>query len=103
MRSRKLFSLSHKSDLLELKTETEQFEVDLVIDCTGRFNCLSSKLLKDEHTFVEGDITLYGGQWDEELGRFIVSPRFLEERKIACKIESENIFSRNCLSFRQTY
>lgn len=88
----KLFSLSHKGNSLELKTEIGQLEVDLVIDCTGRFNELSAKLLKDEHTFIEGHITLYGGQWDEELGRFIVSPRFLEERKIACKLEGENIF-----------
>tara|TARA_Y100001954_G_scaffold190680_1_gene204867 strand:+ start:3251 stop:4795 length:1545 start_codon:yes stop_codon:yes gene_type:complete len=88
----KLFSVSHKVNSLELKTENEQLEVDLVIDCTGRFNDLSTKLLKGEHTFVEGDITLYGGQWDEELGRFIVSPRFLEERRIACKLQGENIF-----------
>ena len=63
-----------------------------MIDCTGRFNDLSATLLKDEHTFVEGDITLYGGKWDEDLGRFIVSPRLLEERKIACKLEGEKIF-----------
>jgi len=89
----KLSSLSHKTSSLELKTENEQLEVDLVIDCTGRFNDLSATLLKkDNHVFVEGDITLYGGQWDEDLGRFIVSPRFLEEKRIACKVGEENIF-----------
>ena len=42
--------------------------------------------------FIEGNISLYGGQWDEELERFIVTPRVLEERKIACKLKNEEIF-----------
>ena len=88
----KLSSLSHTADILELKTENEQIDVDFVIDCTGRFNDLSTTLLNDGHTFVEGDITLYGGKWDDDLGQFIVSPRLLEERRIACKIEGEKIF-----------
>ena len=88
----KLSSLSHISNSLELKTDTKKLEVDLVIDCTGRFNDLSSNLFEEECDFVEGDITLYGGQWDEDLGRFIVSPRLLEARRIAYKIGGENIF-----------
>ncbi len=88
----KLVSLSHKIDSINLRTSNESLDVDLVIDCTGRFNELSSLLLQGEFEFIEGDIVLYGGRWDEILDRFVDSPRTLEAKRIACKIKGENIF-----------
>ena len=49
-------------------------------------------MTQKECDFIEGNISLYGGQWDEELERFIVTPRVLKERKIACKLKNEDIF-----------
>ena len=57
----KLVSLEHKKGKLELKTENASFAVDIVIDCTGRFNKLSNSLLGRDFDFIEGDICLYGG------------------------------------------
>lgn len=88
----KLVSLSHKDDSIELKTCTQNLDVDLVIDCTGRSNILSSELLQNEFEFIEGNIVLYGGQWNEELDHFIPSPCRLSARRIACKLKNENIF-----------
>ena len=88
----KLVSVSHQTNSLMLNTNTKQVEVDLMIDCTGRSNKLASSLFKDEYDFIKGDITFYGGQWDERSGRFIVAPRLLQARRIACKLKDENIF-----------
>jgi len=92
----KLLSLTHKSNSLVLKTENAQVEADLLIDCTGRFNSLASTLLEKDYDFIKGDITLYGGQWDEDQERFIVSPRELGSKKIACKLKDENIYLLGC-------
>ncbi|MEM9663279.1 MAG: FAD-dependent oxidoreductase, partial [Bacteroidota bacterium] len=70
----KLVSLSHQVNAIELVTSHERLEVDLVIDCTGRANRLSSTLLKNEYDFVGGDIVFYGGHWDVDLDQFVVSP-----------------------------
>ena len=89
----KLVTLSHKNNSLELITRSECMEVDLVIDCTGRCNKLSSTLLQGKYEFVKGEVAFYGGHWDEDQDRFVVSsPRFLNAKKIACKLKDEKIF-----------
>ncbi|MEM9074204.1 MAG: hypothetical protein AAGE52_37270 [Myxococcota bacterium] len=88
----KLTSLSHREGALTLIAGDECFEVDKVVDCTGRFNSLSSRLLRSDYEFVEGDVALWGGQWDRELDQFVVSPRFLKGRRIACKLKGERVF-----------
>ncbi len=88
----KLVSLSHQEDCIKLSTRNQQLDVDIMIDCTGRSNTLCSELLQSQFEFVEGDIVLYGGQWDEELGSFNNSPRCLSARRIGCKLKNENIF-----------
>lgn len=90
--SHKLLSLSHEADSIELRAGSERFEVDLVVDCTGRCNELSLALLRDEYEFVEGDVVFRGGQWDERMEQFIDSPRFLHAKRIACRIKGERIF-----------
>ncbi|MEL6195437.1 MAG: FAD-dependent oxidoreductase [Myxococcota bacterium] len=88
----KLVSLSDKGDLVELTTATTRFETDWVVDCTGRSNPLSAALLRDSYEFVEGPIVLYGGQWDEMLDHFVSAPRFLDARRLACKLKGERVF-----------
>lgn len=88
----RLVSVSHQSEALALKTETETIEADLVVDCTGRFNRLSSSLFERGYEFVDGDIVLHGGRWDESLERFTPSPRLLEARRVACKLNGEQVF-----------
>ena len=67
-------------------------EVDLVVDCTGRHNPLSSDLLRDGYETVEGDIVFYGGYWSE-VESFSASQRVLKSKRLACKLKGENIFS----------
>jgi len=88
----KLDALSHTPNAVKLKIGGRQFEVDVVIDCTSRANSLSAVLLQNAYAFVEGRITLYGGHWDEDLDQFVTSPLFLPTRKIACKLQDEDIF-----------
>ncbi|MEM6273902.1 MAG: hypothetical protein AAF735_01560 [Myxococcota bacterium] len=88
----KLVSLSNDGDLLELTTASKRFETDWVVDCTGRSNSLSAALLQNPYEFVQGPIVLYGGQWDEMLDHFVASPRFLDARRLACKLNGESIF-----------
>ncbi len=92
----KLDCLAHKKGSLELTANGEVLAADIVVDCTGRFNKLSSRLLDNAYEFVEGDVTFYGGQWDERLNRFVVSPRVLEGRRLACKLKGERIFLLGC-------
>ncbi len=92
----RLVSLAQQPDLIELNTTTESLEVDLVIDCTGRLNQLSSKLLQDGYKFVEGDILFYGGLWCPEQDRFTASPKMLKARRIACQLAGENVFFLGC-------
>ena len=88
----KLVSLAHESDRVLLTTSENVLEVDLVVDCTGRHNPLSSDLLRDGYETVEGDIVFYGGYWSEELESFSASPRVLKSKRLACKLKGENIF-----------
>ena len=88
----KLLSLNHHSGCVNLEMDSKSISVDLVIDCTGRSNKLGFSLLQNEYEFIERDITLYGGQWNEEMEQFVVTPRLLQSKKIACKIKDKNIF-----------
>ena len=88
----KLVSIEHKSKCLNLKTEEKNYNVDLVIDCTGRMNKLCSKLIKGSIEYIEADISLDGGHWDEDLERFIPRPRTLFSKKVTAKIKNKNIF-----------
>lgn len=91
-----LSSLSHTQDSLRLTAGSEQLDVDMVVDCTGRFNELSAALLRDAYEFVEGDVAFHGGQWDANQERFVTSPRHLEARRIACRLRDEAIFLVGC-------
>ncbi|NRA47064.1 MAG: NAD(P)-binding domain-containing protein [Oligoflexales bacterium] len=88
----KLISIAHKPKKVEITSHASVLAVDLVIDCTGRYNQLSSSLLKDEYEFVEGDIVFYGGCWNEGLERFASFTRTLKSRRLACKLKGEKIF-----------
>ncbi|MEM9461289.1 MAG: FAD-dependent oxidoreductase [Myxococcota bacterium] len=92
----RLVALSHKASSIELMAGSERLGVDIVVDCTGRFNALSSVLLRDDYEFIEGDVVFCGGQWDEGLERFVVSPLLVEGRRIACKVKNERIFLLGC-------
>ena len=89
---KKLVSIEHKSKCLNLKTEEKNYNVDLVIDCTGRMNKMCSKLIKGSIEYIEADISLDGGHWDEDLERFIPRPRTLFSKKITAKVKNKNIF-----------
>ena len=82
--------LEHKEQKVNLKTKTDDLTVDLLIDCTGRLNNLSRKLLKGEYEFVQGDITLFGGMWNDELSRFTVSPRELKAKNLTQRFLRRN-------------
>ena len=88
----RLASVSSRESSLELTAGMERLECDLVIDCTGRSNPLSARLLQREYEFVHGDVVLYGGRWDEDSEQFVASPRSLDERRLACKLKGERIF-----------
>ena len=92
----RLDSFSHGEEALELTAGGERLEADIVVDCTGRFNELSALLLQDQYEFVQGDIVLHGGQWDERQDSFVLSPRYLKGKKVACKIKGEHIFLLGC-------
>ena len=92
----KLKSLAHGESALELVTANERLEVDLAVDCTGRHNALSSRLLQRQHRFIQGDIVLHGGRWDEREDRFVPLPRRLSDQRIACQLEGEAIFLLGC-------
>ncbi|MEM7448841.1 MAG: FAD-dependent oxidoreductase [Myxococcota bacterium] len=92
----KLTSVSHKTGSFELKVGDQRLSADIVVDCTGRFNALSAMLLRSDYEFVEGNIVFRGGGWDENLEGFSASARFLEDRKIACKLQGERIYLIGC-------
>ena len=92
-----LESVTHNKETLLLKTKHKSIKADLIIDCTGRSNKISKKIMTNKHQYLNGkfliDISLYGGVWDDDLGRFTKpSPRKLKDKKIACKIKQKNIF-----------
>lgn len=88
----KLVSLSHIGDSLELTTNQDAIKADLVIDCTGRSNKLASMVKSKDYEFVKGDISFFGGHWDDALDRFVVKERKLHSRNLACKIKNEEIY-----------
>ncbi len=92
----RLDSLTHREEFLELTAGSERLEADIVVDCTGRINELSTLLLQGEYEFIQGNIVLLGGQWDERQDQFVLSPRFLEGQRIASKIRDERIFLLGC-------
>ena len=49
-------------------------------------------MTKGRIDFIEADITLQGGHWDEDLERFIPAPRTLLSKRIAVQIKNKNIF-----------
>jgi hypothetical protein len=87
----KLVSLKQTSNV-KLETNNHHYEVDFVIDCTGRFNSFSKQFLSRELSYINGDITLYGGQWIDEADRFVVSPRCIKNKRIAAKVEGDEIY-----------
>jgi len=92
----KLTALSHKTNAIELTVGDQRLHADIVVDCTGRNNPLSTALLQGAYEFVSGDVVFYGGQWDELLERFVVAPRTLEGRRIACQVKNTRIFLLGC-------
>lgn len=92
----RLVSLVHKDDLVELTAGSERLQVDVAVDCTGRFNELSTRLLQRGYEFVHGDIVFEGGQWDEGEDSFVLAPRCLEDQRVACRITNERIFLLGC-------
>ncbi|MEM1417715.1 MAG: hypothetical protein AAGH15_22645 [Myxococcota bacterium] len=92
----KLVSVSHEGTSLELDVGSETLEADMVVDCTGRFNALSAVLLGSDYTFVRGDVTLFGGQWDGEREQFVLSPRSLDSRRVAVQCERERVYLIGC-------
>ena len=89
----KLLELTHKGKSLELKTDKEEIiKADLVIDCTGRSNQLASMLKDKQYEFVKGDLSFYGGHWDDALDRFVVKARKLIDRNLACQLKGEEIY-----------
>ncbi|MEM6732056.1 MAG: FAD-dependent oxidoreductase, partial [Myxococcota bacterium] len=88
----RLVSVKHTADGLELQTSTKSLQTDLVVDCTGRSNPLSARLLQAESEFIHGDVVFFGGQWDHMLDRFVVAPRVFENLRIACKLKGERVF-----------
>ncbi|MEM6370883.1 MAG: hypothetical protein AAF851_21545 [Myxococcota bacterium] len=88
----KLVSIRHTSSGLDLRTSTERFDVDLLVDCTGRHNALSTELLRAPRDYLEGDIVLSGGHYDHQLERFDASPRLLESKRVACRLRNEDIY-----------
>lgn len=92
----RLLSLTHRGDVLALTTSAETFDADLVVDCTGRFNALTTLLQQRDHHFVRGDIAFHGGRWDESLGRFTTEPRTSTDQRIACQLTGERVFFLGC-------
>ncbi|MEN0064164.1 MAG: hypothetical protein AAGA48_18585 [Myxococcota bacterium] len=92
----RLRSLVHRPGALVLGTESETIEVDFVIDCTGRFNALASRMQRLEYRFVEGDIRFHGGRWDDEVERFTAAPKTLTGKRIAGRLAGERIFFLGC-------
>ncbi|MEO1170728.1 MAG: hypothetical protein AAFX94_01580 [Myxococcota bacterium] len=92
----RLLSVEDTGESLELQAACvilrTRLRCDLLVDCTGRANPLSETLLQRSYEFVEGDITFYGGQWDDRLEHFVASPRLLRQRRIACRLAGERVF-----------
>ncbi|MEO0602195.1 MAG: hypothetical protein AAF211_12210, partial [Myxococcota bacterium] len=92
----RLVSVVHQRGVSTLTTESETVDVDLVIDCTGRFNVLASRLQRRAYHFVEGDVEFHGGRWDDEIERFTAAPRTLKRKRIACQLTGEHIYLLGC-------
>ncbi|MEM6925995.1 MAG: hypothetical protein AAF602_03615 [Myxococcota bacterium] len=88
----RLLSVVHRCGALRLTTESETAAADLVIDCTGRVNALAERMQRRPYHFVEGDITFYGGRWDDALESFTATPQTLRRKRIAGQLTGERIF-----------
>ena len=88
----RLVSVAHEPGGLALTTTSQTLRADIVIDCTGRSNRLSMSLREGGVHFVDGDITLLGGRWDEALERHTAAPRSLRARRVACRLPAERVF-----------
>ncbi|MEM7609321.1 MAG: hypothetical protein AAF411_28565, partial [Myxococcota bacterium] len=88
----RLTSLTHRDGEVELVAGKRRLRADLCVDCTGRFNALSARLLDGAHEYVEGDVVFHGGGWDASLDRYVIAPRTLHARRLACKLQGERIF-----------
>ena len=92
----KLESISHQGEKLLLRVNGHQLSADVVVDCSGRHNSLSRNLLENAYEFIEGDITFFGGGWDEGLDAFSPSPWSARARRVASKLKGESIFLLGC-------
>ena len=63
-----------------------------MIDCTGRENTLSLKLLSRGYEYIEGNIVFEGGFWNEKEDRFTSIPFTLDVKRIAYKVKNQEIF-----------
>ncbi len=88
----KLASVTHGDGCLELDVGGASLQVDLVVDCTGRSNALSSAFQQQDYEYVEGDVHFLGGRWDQDLDQYVVAARHLAHRRIACKRKGERVF-----------
>ncbi|MEM9605109.1 MAG: hypothetical protein AAGA11_19760 [Pseudomonadota bacterium] len=77
---------------LTLVTDRDAMDVDVAIDCTGRFNPLCARLLHDGYDTVHGDIVFQGGFWCQAEDRFVPKPHTLEGRAIACRVRGQDVF-----------
>lgn len=88
----KLSLVKNIDDRLKLSVNNKEIEVDIMIDCTGRYNEFSNSILKKEKEFIKEDISFFGGFWCEKYDRFVTSEKTVLNKKVACKIKNENIF-----------
>ena len=89
--------LSVKHDVrIALETENEHLSVDMVVDCTGRFNPLTFGLQRYDQHFITGDIKFHGGCWHVKQDRFTTATRILKARRLAYKVKDQNIFFLGC-------
>ena len=89
---KKLDSIKHSDSELVLSLNDQTIEVDLVINCTGRKNLFIEPWLKRDLLPIEGDITFYGGQWVEEIERFVSTPKTLKNKKLAYQLTNKKIY-----------